>query len=632
MQRISQGMNFGGDVSEVKVTPPDQLDQPFRISYDYVRKNFSDWQNHHTSAALPPIGVESSKDAKVKKPQEPLLLGALGTITYRSRVELPEGYHVTPPPVVHLVEPYAEYYGSTNVDEGVMTTTRTLTIRKTEIALADWESYRKFGEAIYDDEFNFMDLAGGTKTASKKNEKGDNATSDKGADGLNEGDLSSVFNDGVRAMQEHNFQKARDAFEKILAKDPKYKGAHLNLGVVQASQGNMDVAVEEFRKEEQNSPDDARPYQVVASYLTQLGKTDEAIEQWRKLLKVDPENRTAATALGGLLYRSGKYAEAVTALEQIVKSAPTSNLRLQLGQAYLKTGQNGKAVESFRTALENDSDKPETLNDVAYSLAENKVELNLARGYAEKAVTKLEEASQGAESSDDAELKLTYEFALTWDTLGWVYFEQGDTKRAEGLVRAAWTLGEDAVVAEHLGQIYEVNGKKQQAAKMYEYALAVSSIPTFVPGGSPTEAMKAQEQQNKRITERYRKLMGKSPVMNETWRLPNGEWTKTPAEQLRQTREVKVLNAKKVSGKAQYLIVFKAGKVDSAEFHGGDEDLKPLESALQTSKYPIDFPADSGAVLEMRIDVKCHPDSGCTAWIMNPVPPNRTSQPYPIVN
>ena len=71
VQRFSQAMNFGGDVSNVKVTPPDQLDQPFHVSYDYVRKNFADWENHHTIAPLPPLGIESSKEAKEKKPVEP---------------------------------------------------------------------------------------------------------------------------------------------------------------------------------------------------------------------------------------------------------------------------------------------------------------------------------------------------------------------------------------------------------------------------------------------------------------------------------------------------------------------------------------------------------------------------------
>src|SRR5262249_49274343 len=45
VQRFSYGLNFGGDVSNVEMTPPDDLDKPFELSYDYVRKKYGDWDN-----------------------------------------------------------------------------------------------------------------------------------------------------------------------------------------------------------------------------------------------------------------------------------------------------------------------------------------------------------------------------------------------------------------------------------------------------------------------------------------------------------------------------------------------------------------------------------------------------------
>ena len=141
---------------------------------------------------------------------------------------------------------------------------------------------------------------------------------------------------------------------------------------------------------------------------------------------------------------------------------------------------------------------------------------------------------------------------------------------------------------------------------MYEFALAVSSsfMPSFSPGTSSAVPMKPQQTQEERITQRYRKLTGRSPVMNETRRLPNGEWTKTPAEQLRQTRELKLPNAGRLSGKAQYLLVFKPDKVDSPKFTSGDDELKSLANQLKTAKYPIEFPEHSAAILVINVDVK----------------------------
>jgi transglutaminase-like putative cysteine protease len=158
MQRISYGMGFGGDVSNVTVSSPEDMSQPFRFSYDYERKSYSDWENQRITPPLPAMGIESTKDSK--KPEESVLLGAVGEIRYESKLTLPPGYSTAAPPNVDLVKPYAEYHASANLGNGVLTTSRRLMIKKTEVALGDWEDYRAFGEAVSDDEYRYVYLNG----------------------------------------------------------------------------------------------------------------------------------------------------------------------------------------------------------------------------------------------------------------------------------------------------------------------------------------------------------------------------------------------------------------------------------------------------------------------------------------
>jgi tetratricopeptide (TPR) repeat protein/transglutaminase-like putative cysteine protease len=626
MQRISHSLNFGGDVSEVKVTPPDDLDKPFQISYEYVRKNFGDWEHRRIISPLPPMGIESSKDAREKKPQEPYMLGAVGKVMYRSRVELPDGYSVVSPVPVHLVEPYAEYDSRTSVEDGVMTTTRTVTIKRSEVPLSEWEAFRKFGETMYDDEFNFMSVEGsGTLGAKKKTSEKAALTKDPidivRTDKLDAVAIDAAFHDGENALKWHDLRKAQELFEQVIANNPDYKGAHLNLGLAMAGQNDMPDAVEQFRKEEKISPENTRVYMVLAEYDLKIGKLDQAIEEGRKLLKVDPENRTAASTLASLLHHEGKDSEAVEVLEAAVKAAPdSSSLQWQLGRACIDAGQSDRAVAMFRKAVELSNDDPILLNNVSYKLADNNLNLDLARQWAEKAVTKLEAQGQGAEASSEAGLRATYQLWLTWDTLGWVYFQQGDYKRAESFVRATWLLGEDSVGAEHLGEIYEKEGKKQEAAQAYEFALAVSSMPKFNVGASVPEVANAQLKQANEITARYEKLMGKKPT-TEIRRLPNGEWTQTPAEHLRHSREVILSNPAKLAGSAQFLVTFKPGKVVSAEFDTGDDGLDGLPEKLKAGHYPLEFPTDSAAVLVVRVHVQCHATQPCVAELDNPLPP-----------
>jgi tetratricopeptide (TPR) repeat protein/transglutaminase-like putative cysteine protease len=387
VQRFSYGLSFGGDVSNVKVSPPNELDKPFQISYDYVRKNFADWDDQNTSAALPPMGVEVPKDAKEKKPQEPVVLGMLGKIVYRSRMELPSGYSVVPRGRSHEAESFAEYTADTAVENGVLTVSRELILKKSQVQLSDWETYRRFGRAVSDDEFAFMPLnrSGGERVTITKN---GGSTKDKTDD---RGDVDENFRRATTALQRRDNQRAQELLEKVVGTQPKYKGAHFELGIALLSQNKVSEALAEFHKEQEISPDDVRAYQAPAVYLNATGHKEDAIQEWRKLLKADPANHNAAVTLGQLLYQTKKYPEAAEMLETALKSSPeNSGVQSMLGQAYLKAGQTDKGVTHLKAAAE-EKDDPAVLNDVAYTLAENKVELALAQQYAEKAVKGLDE-------------------------------------------------------------------------------------------------------------------------------------------------------------------------------------------------------------------------------------------------
>ena len=53
--------------------------------------------------------------------------------------------------------------------------------------------------------------------------------------------------------------------------------------------------------------------------------------------------------------------------------------------------------------------------------------------------------------------------AAAWDTLGWVHFRTDQFAEAEKYLNAGWNLTQDPVIADHLGQVYEKQGKKHQA-------------------------------------------------------------------------------------------------------------------------------------------------------------------------
>ena len=624
VQRFSYGMNFGGDVSNVKITSVDDLDQPFKVSYDYERKNYGDWENRQIIPPLPPMGIEFAKDGREKKPLEPLPLGGLGKIVYRARLELPAGYRATAPADCHLTESYAEYTAKTRVVKGVMTTNRELVVKKNEVPLNDWESFRKFGREVSADEYAFIPLkrGGGDFTADAIDiVRPDNSSG--GSEGVT-GDADEMFKQATSAMQRRDMILAQELFQKVIKKDPKYTRAHRGLGLVLMAQNKPNDALEQFRKEEEISPDDLQNTAMEGYAAERVGNKELAIAEARKLVKASPNDQQSASNLARLLTQQSKYSEAADVLEGVVKSAPdNANLQFQLGDVYLKNKQPDQAITHMKAAVEAKDDDAMMLNNVAYTLAEGNTALDLAREYGEKAIDELDDQAQGSESSGDAGMRVTYEYSVYWDTLGWVYFQQGDLKRAESFVRAAWLLAEATEVGEHLGEIYEKEGKKQDAARAYEFALAVSPVPGFatkVPSlsGAPFTPNLDHSLVDK-INQRYEKLMGTKPAA-EVRRLPNGEWTQTPAEQLRHSRELKLSNEGKLSGSARFTLTLKPDKVSAGHLIGEDT-LQPLTAKLEKAHYPVEFPLDSGAILVLNVDVSCHPTAPCVATIVNPAPP-----------
>jgi tetratricopeptide (TPR) repeat protein len=59
------------------------------------------------------------------------------------------------------------------------------------------------------------------------------------------------------------------------------------------------------------------------------------------------------------------------------------------------------------------------------------------------------------------------------DSLGWVYYQRGQYKKAvEELERAVDLAGDDPTITEHLGDAYRKIGKTREAHQLYQDALS----------------------------------------------------------------------------------------------------------------------------------------------------------------
>ncbi len=154
--------------------------------------------------------------------------------------------------------------------------------------------------------------------------------------------------------------------------------------------------------------------------------------------------------------RQFALAQQAAARADALASSPLQHARAQSRMGAIASTQRDYAAAeaSFKKALALAPDDADTLNAMAYLLAQQDTRLPEALGYVQRALAR--DAGNGA----------------YLDTLGWVYFKLNRIPEAEtALQRASLLNRHDPLVLDHLAQAYDRDGKLQQAEASWRQAL-----------------------------------------------------------------------------------------------------------------------------------------------------------------
>ena len=469
VQSISYASGYGGEVSAVNVSPPDATASPFQYSYRYIRKEFSDWANKRITAPLPPFALPQLSE----EPQDTLKsvnLGQPAKSPCHSSVEVPKGYTPQLLPTVDLKRDFAEYHSEYSFKDGALTAERRLLVKMREVPPSERADYKSFWKAITDEYATYTDLRNGSSPAVAMKPPTPKAL--------------ELFNRAREAYMKRDMNGALDSLEEAVKVDPTFEAGWLMLAGFRLSMNEIRNGMDAVRKALALNPVDTQPYKLLASQLSGQNHEQEAADVWNELLKRHPNDPDVHANLGSLLLKQMKYSEARDQFEAAVKAEPArADVQYQLGRVYLKLNERDKAMTAFNLAAGSSKD-PVTLNKMAFELAENNLHLEEAAGWAEQAV-QAEEIKSAGISTDNlsrSDLQCMEHLAAFWDTMGWVYFRQGNLEKARRYLESAWALSQDAVAGEHLGKVYEKEGKKVAAA----HQLALAKAARGNEGPSPS--------------------------------------------------------------------------------------------------------------------------------------------------
>jgi len=582
------GLGFDAEITEIRPGDANATEKPFELEYDFTITDFLDWTSKTDELELPlPSFHLPEADADKEQGSKPIEFGSATDINYRLKLPLPAKYQLRLPVPITVIRDYAEYRSTYKLEGNTLIAERTLRVRQREISASRLQDYQAFLNSTKADARQFVsvktDVAGTPSlSATLKPEE--------------------LMKAASTAEENEDYQLAEELLRRVLIKEPKHKLAHGRLGYVLLERRQYDAAIEALREQTKINPFDDSAYGILGQAFWAQNKYEEAEAAFRKQIEVTPLNKLLHGNLGLMLIEWRKYKEAVPELQQAIALNPDEAPKYEvgLGRAYTSLGQAQKAIEAFDRAIKL-SHEPSTLNDIAYILSDNNLQLDKAQQYAEQAVkevtTSLRNAKVEELTKDD--LISVRRLAAYWDTLGWIHFKKGNLDVAEKYLIAAWQVDQYSEIGDHLGQISEKRGKKEEAIRWYTLAAA---------GVRPTHAshenlarLSGRDKLELRINKAKEELVEFSTIKLGT--LLKGEKEKLQAE-------FYIVLVPEATGKT---------KVAEVKFISGSEKLRRLASALQSATYVMSFPDETTTKIIRRGILICEPGKeGCTFILLSP--------------
>ena len=152
---------------------------------------------------------------------------------------------------------------------------------------------------------------------------------------------------GVAYLDRGDPARALEKLRHAVKVAPDSAEAHNWLGVV-LSTGLISPGDSRAAEGDRARPDYGRAYANLGSALAKSGDLDEAVEVFRKALALEPNNTGAHFNLGMALREKGDLDAALHHLRRVVEAEPgNASMHYELGQTLRQSGDLGGAIAEF---------------------------------------------------------------------------------------------------------------------------------------------------------------------------------------------------------------------------------------------------------------------------------------------
>ncbi|AEU38760.1 DUF3857 domain-containing protein [Granulicella mallensis] len=578
MQRISYAIGYAGKVTNTEFSRPDDTTTPFHVAYDYEREKAGDWENLRIVPQFPPIELGPVDEKNL--PILPIELGKPHVETAHAVMKLPAGWDAELPAPIHAKAAFATLDKTYKFENGTVIADRRFEVLTDKLPAADWRNYQKwYKDAGMEGEtyIQLLRTGGSGRAAIEYNDE-----------------AAKLIHEAFQLEQSQSWEQAHEKLDAARALNPNQAYLWSNYGDLAAHYGKANEAIADYNREIGDHPTEDVPYRLLAATQLARHNTADAARTLHLLLQQHPGDEVGSEMLASLLMSDKDYPSAEATLRSSIEANSKSlRLKLMLATALLHDEKKEEAGVLLREVA-NKSDDAGLLNDSAYELADNTLDLALADEAAQRSLGILADQSSGHAGSSREALARSSLLIAAWDTAGWILFDQDKAAQAEPLLRAAWRNGMSMECGYHLGMALEKEGHAAEAANIYHLA----------ESGEPGDNQDVD----------LRLISNRLSALAKTGIHPEGGDAKAA---LLKTRTFKLENVSvPKKGLATFEIEFSAQRTETVRFVHGDEGLKSMGDAIQHLDFKAAIPADSQARLIRRGILSC--SSTCEFVLMPP--------------
>ena len=243
---------------------------------------------------------------------------------------------------------------------------------------------------------------------------------------------------------------------------PDFPSAQLLLAEIDQRWGRLDDAAAALLAVDERSEIRSTAERMAMSVLDKAKEDDRALKVGQAAVKAHPADMEMLLSYADLLREKLKFPEAIAAYDTALAKIPSTSNRKGLalyhrGIAYQQAHQWPHAETDLLAALQLRPDDPGLLNYLAFSWADQGVNLDRARTMLERAI------------------QLVPDDGAIVDSLGWVMYRSGDYDEAIKQLEKAVSLdANDATINDHLGDAYWRAGRQLEARTQWEKAERLS--------------------------------------------------------------------------------------------------------------------------------------------------------------